>query len=128
VNYYIGVHMSTHLSGSHRRNWYAAFSLVLGVIVALGMAKEVYNAIALRRKQQVCYCRPAQGAGLCDRANLIEDKIDSNHVPTMRTCCASVGASSECCHSCMVDCRPMLEAQQSRCLRRPGRLMLVTAV
>jgi hypothetical protein len=53
VNYYIGVHMSTHLSGSHRRNWYAAYSLVLGVIVALWLAKEVYNATVLRRKQQV---------------------------------------------------------------------------
>jgi hypothetical protein len=90
VNYYIGVHMSTHLSGGHRRNWYVAYSLALGVIVALGLAKEIYNATVLRRRQQVltpllpvCWtpCPPC-GSARCD-----DDHVDVQ-IHFLPTACA----------------------------------------
>ena len=122
MNYYIGVHMSTHLSGSHRRNWYVAYSLALGVIVALALAKEVYNATVLRRREQVCHRQRVCQTG-CQLSKSIECIAQKWHVAH-----GPVANATSCC-SRPFGCsrRPMLEVQQCRCPRHLFQVRLATA-
>jgi hypothetical protein len=51
ANFYIGVHMSNHIASNHRKNWYIVYSVLLGAILLLALAKEIFNATALRGKR-----------------------------------------------------------------------------
>ena len=51
ANFYIGVHMSDHIASNHRKNWYIVYSVLLGAILLLALAKEIFNATALRGKR-----------------------------------------------------------------------------
>jgi hypothetical protein len=52
ANFYIGVHMSDHIASNHRKNWYIVYSVLLGAILLLALAKEIFNATALRGKRE----------------------------------------------------------------------------
>ena len=51
ANFYIGVHMSDHIASYNRKNWYIVYSVLLGAILLLALAKEIFNATALRGKR-----------------------------------------------------------------------------
>ena len=62
ANFYIGVHMSDHIASNNRKNWYIVYSVLLGAILLLALAKEILNATALRGKR---VCAAAHNCPLC---------------------------------------------------------------
>lgn len=53
ANFYLGVHMSDHIKSSHRKNWYIVYSVLLGLIVALAVSKEIFNMTVMRKERRV---------------------------------------------------------------------------
>lgn len=71
ANFYIGVHMSDHIASNNRKNWYIVYSVLLGAILLLALAKEIFNATALRGKRvrsiSLCSTRYDVGAIMVSR-------------------------------------------------------------